>query len=183
MKKLFAILLISVMLLGLAACGSINKTEVSILWSGDGVVRVPNSLINSMERSMYMENIQYKHYGANGDQGAQTAQAKSALEAGCAALAIELVDTSAAQEILDAAKAKNIPVVFFNCQVDPAIVTTYAKAVCIYSDTETISEIQSKQIFDTIVTEKKKIFSFNEDIDRNEDKKITYLGIGDVADK
>jgi len=180
-------MLVAVMLLGLVACGSINETEVSILWSGDGIVRVPNSLINAMERAMYIENIEYKHYGANGDQAVQTAQAKAALDAGCAALAVELLDADAAQEILDAAKTKNVPVVFFNCQVDSAVVATYSKAVCIYSDAETVSEIQGEQIFEAIVTEKKEFFFFNktfvinEDVDRNKDSKISYLGIGDVA--
>ena len=47
------------------SCGSVNKSDVAILWSGDGEVKVPNSLINCMERAMYIENIAYAHYGAN----------------------------------------------------------------------------------------------------------------------
>ncbi len=181
MKKLIAIALIAVMVLGMAACGSVNESEVSILWSGDGIVHVPNSLINAMERAMYIENVDYTHYGANGDQSVQTAQALEALNAGCSALVVELVDSTAAQEIVDAAKAKNVPVVFFNCEVDEAVVSGYEKAACVISDPASIGEVQGTQIFEAIASEKKKVYSFNKDIDRNKDGKVTYLGIGDVA--
>ena len=181
MKKLIAIALIAVMVLGLAACGSVNESEVSILWSGDGIVHVPNSLINAMERAMYIENVDYTHYGANGDQAAQTAQAMEALNAGCSALVVELVDTAAAQEIVDAAKAKNVPVVFFNCDVDEAVVSGYEKAACVVSDPASIGKVQGEQLFKAIASEKKKVYSFNKDIDRNADGKLSYLAIGDVA--
>ncbi len=179
MKKMIAMVLAAILLLSLAACGSINDAEVAILWSGDGQVLVPNSLINSMERAMYIESIAYTHYGANGDQAAQTKQANDALNAGCAALVVELVDPAAAQEIVDAAKAKNIPVVFFNCQVDDAVVASYEKAACVVSDEASVGKVQSEQILNGITEEKKEAHSFT--IDRNEDGKITYLGIGDVS--
>lgn len=181
MKKLIAFVLIAVMVLSMAACGTVNKSEVSILWSGDGVVKVPNSLINSMERAMYIKNISYVHYGAKGDQAAQTKQAETVLNAGCAALVVELVDAAAAQEILDLAKAKDVPVIFFNCDVDPAVVSGYAKAACVISDSESIGTVQGEQIFKAIAAEKKKVYSINEDVDRNSDGKISYLGIGNVA--
>ena len=120
MKKWIAMLLLAAMMLSLAACGKVNDSPVAILWSGDGEVKVPNSLINSMERAMYIENIRYDHYGANGNPDTQIQQAKEALEAGCAALMVELVtdvEDAAAKAIIVAAKAKNVPVVFFNCNV------------------------------------------------------------------
>lgn len=181
MKKLIAFALAAVMLLGLAACGTINKTDVAILWSGDGIVHVPNSLINTMERAMYIENIAYAHYGANGDQAAQTAQAKEALDGGCAALAVELVDAAAAQEILDLAKAKNVPVVFFNCNVDEAIVAGYDKCAVVNTDPETFDTVYAKLLFGNLATEKKDVYSANKAADRNEDGTIVYLAIGDVS--
>ena len=64
MKKIVSLILIALLTLSVfifTGCGAINKSEVSILWSGDGEVKVPNSLINSMERAMYIENIAYAH--------------------------------------------------------------------------------------------------------------------------
>ena len=122
MKKILAFALCFVILLGLGAC-KINKNEVSVLWSGDQNRAVdPNSLINAMDRALHIENIVYKHYAASGDQAKQTQQAQAAVNAGCAALMVELVDPAAAQPIVDMAKAKNIPVVFFGCSVDAAVI-------------------------------------------------------------
>ena len=64
MKKIIALILVALMVISTFAftsCGSVNKADVAILWSGDGEVKVPNSLINCMERAMYIENIAYAH--------------------------------------------------------------------------------------------------------------------------
>ena len=111
MKKVLSLLLVALLILPvicLSGCGAINKTEVSILWSGKGKVEVPNSLINSMERAMYIENIDYKNYGANMDAGKQIEQAKEVLNKGCSVLVVELVSPLSAQEIVNAAKEKNL---------------------------------------------------------------------------
>ena len=82
MKKIISLILVALFALSaitLTAC-SINSTEVSILWSDKGEVLVPDSLINCIERAMYIENISYKHYGANGDHETQLGQAKAAVE-------------------------------------------------------------------------------------------------------
>lgn len=187
MKKWIAIVLIAVMLMGLAACGTINDTEVAILWSGDGVVRVPNSLINTMERAMYIENIAYSHYGANGDQAAQTVQANEALSSGCAALMVELVDAAAAQEILDAAKAKNVPVIFFNCEVEEAVISGYDKCALVNTDLDSLAGVYADLVGASLIKEEKDrsskevTYSLVESADRNEDGSITYLAIGDVS--
>ena len=179
MKKLITILLIAVMVMSFAACGTINESEVSVLWSGDGIVKIPNSLINSMERAMYIENISYKHYGANGDQAAQTKQATEALNNGCAALVVELVDVSAAQSIVDAAKAKDVPVIFINCTVDAAVISSYSKCVMVDTAADSLASVQGKQISAALINEKKG--GYNDGMDRNGDGKITYWGSGDVA--
>ena len=104
MKKFIAFVLIATMLLGLAACGAINETEVSILWSDlsyneDGsIAMVPNSLINAIERAMYIENINYTHYDGNNDQPTQFKQATDALNAGSQ----ETADKPLTVEILSA---------------------------------------------------------------------------------
>ena len=99
MKRILTFTLALTLLLGLAACGAVNETDVYILWSGEGKVLVPNSLINAMDRAMYIENISYQYYGANGDQAKQTAQVQEALNAGAAVLMVEPVDVTAAQSI------------------------------------------------------------------------------------
>lgn len=181
MKKSVSLLLISILVFALfcfTGCGAINKSDVAVLWSGDGVVKVPNSLINSMERAMYIENIAYKHYGANADVEKQLSQAKEAVEGGCAALAVELVSPLIAQGIVDVAKAKDVPVIFFNCVVDESVIKSYNKCVLITSNTDTISEVQGEVIADYVKAN-------YDNLDKNEDGKIsyTYAGFGDIPVK
>lgn len=178
MKKLIAMLLVAVMVMSFAACGTINDTEVSILWSGDGIVHVPNSLINAMERAMYIESISYTHYGANGDQAEQTKQANSALNAGCSVLVVELVDPAAAQEIVDAAKAKSIPVIFMNSAVDAAVLNSYDKCTSVVSDVNSVGSVLGELIVSSM---KKKDKIDIKAYDRNKDGKLSYVAIGDVA--
>ena len=105
MKKLIVILLAAAMLLGLSACGG-SKTTVAVLWSGSETeATMPNSMLNAVERAMYIEKLSYTGFAANGDQAQQTAQAEAAVSEGYAALLVELVDVAAAQAIVDIAKA------------------------------------------------------------------------------
>ena len=176
MKKLLAIVLSLVMVLGLAACGAINETDVAVLWSGDGIVHVPDSLINALERAMYIENISYAHYGANGDQAAQTAKAQELLNGNCAGLVVELVDASAAQTIVDMATAKNVPVVFLNCEVDAAVVKSYAKCVSVNSDDASVTTVLGDKIAESIADAKKYAAA-----DLDGDGVIRYLALGEVS--
>lgn len=175
MKKLIAIVLMLGMLLSLAACGTINSTEVAVLWSGnDTVARIPNSLINAVDRAMYIENIAYTHYAAAGDQATQTTQAEEALNAGCAALMIELVDDSAAQSIVDLAKANNIPVVFFNCTVSEETLASYDKCAAVVTDKATLGTTYGKAIGEYVLENISAV-------DRNNDGVVSYYAEGDVS--
>ena len=189
MKRIVSLILVALLTLSVfcfTGCGAVNDSEVSILWSGNGKVEVPNSLINSMERAMYIKHVEYKHYGANGSLATQLEQAKSALNAGCQVLVVELVSDNiievikskdVAQQIVDAAKEKSVPVIFFNCMVDESVVNSYDKCVSITSDVSTIADVQGELIADYVKANFK-------DIDKNEDNKIsaTFQGINTFAD-
>lgn len=159
MKRIISLILVSLLTLSaffcLAGCGKVNDAEVSILWSGEGVATNPNSLINSMDRAMYIKKVDYKHYGAKGDAELQVQQAKGALEAGCQVLVVELVAgldllQLKAQEIVAAAKAKNVPLIFFNCNVNEVIVNSYDKCFLVKSNEDTIADVQGKLIADYV---------------------------------
>ena len=174
MKRIISLVLVLASLLTLCVfcftgCGAINKSEVSILWSGNDKAEIPGSLIDCMERAMYIENISYKHYGATNNADKQLEQAKTVINAGCQILAIELVEGSThAQEIVDLAKAKSVPVIFFNCDVEETVVNSYNKCVYIKSDVDTVTDIQGLLIADYVKANFK-------DIDHNADNKITIL--------
>ncbi len=180
MKKFVAIMLAVMMVLSLAACGPINETEVSVLWADLADTKLHNSLENSMDKAMYVESINYTYYDANGDQAAQTKQAEEVLNKGCAVLMVNLVDTAAAQDIVDMAKAKSVPVVFFGCEVDAAVVSGYDKCVNVYSDHTTAAAVQAEQINDAVNDKKGENLA---KLDKNSDGKITYVvyGSADVS--
>ena len=195
MKRIISLVLVLVSLLTLSvfcftSCGAVNKSEVSILWSGEGEAKVPDSLINSMERAMYIKNISYKHYGANGDLKLQVEQAKTAVNGGCAVLLVELVQDNviegivaqnAAKDIIDAAKAKNVPVIFFNCDVADQIIESYDKCVLVKADVDTVVEVQAQIIADYVKKNFNKSSIFNKEVkgtDKNKDNKILVLNYG-----
>ena len=170
MKRTVSLVLVALLTLSLfcfTGCGAVNEGEVSILWSGNGKVENPNSLINAMERAMYIKNVEYKHYGANGNWETQVEQAKAALSLGCQVLVVELAGENGAQAIIDAAKEKDVPVVFFNCWLSKSIVESYDKCYLISSDKDSIADVQGKMIADYIKA------NFDE-MDKNEDNKISY---------
>ena len=175
MKKILSLILVSVLLISTlcfaTSCGAINKTEVSILWKGEGEATVPGSLIDCMERAMYIENIEYKHYGANNDSEKQIDQAEAAIANGCAVLIVELVNSNNAQQIVDAAQVKDIPVIFFNCNVDENVIKSYNKCVLVTDDKTSIAEVQGTLIADYLKANYK-------DLDKNEDLKISFCAIG-----
>ena len=184
MKRIISLILVSLLTLSaffcFAGCGKVNDAEVSILWSGEGVATNPNSLINSMERAMYIKKVDYKHYGANGDAELQVQQAKAALEAGCQVLVVELVQNNRellqfkAQEIIAAAKAKNVPLIFFNCDVNEVIVNSYDKCFLVKSNQDTIADVQGKLIADYVKANFVKL-------DKNKDGTISAICILDLT--
>ena len=172
MKKLIAVILVLVTVLSLCAC-SVNKSEVSVLWAGnDDHAVVPDSLINAMDRAMYIEKIDYKHYAAGGDQAKQTQQAESCLANGCSALVVELVDPAAAQTIVDMAKAKNVPVIFFSTAVDAAVVSSYAKCAAVVTNEATVDEQYTQMVLDYVLAN---------DLDLDEDGKVSCVIVGEIA--
>ena len=190
MKRIISLILVTILsvsaLFCLAGCGKVNDAEVSIIWSegdwknGEGKATIPNSLINSMDRAMYIKKVDYKHYGANGNAETQVELAKKAIENGCQVLVVEMIlditdlFQAKAQEIVNAAKAENVPLIFFNCTVADSIVNSYDKCYIVKSDIENVADIQGKLIADYVKSNFKKL-------DKNTDGVLSYIGTGVIS--
>ena len=180
MKKWIAITLVIVMAISLAACGPINKNEVAIIWFINDTAVSPNDAINSMERAMYIENIAYKHYGAEGSASVQLEMAQYALAADCDALAVEIVDNSVVEDLINAAKEYDVPLILFNYAVDEELVASYDKCYNIAHDANTRYGIQAQQVADgkgATGNSDKSLHPY----DRDGDGKVTYIGIGNMS--
>ena len=172
MKKILAIILAAVLALGLTACGGQGGSsdgEVSVFYYTYSDTYI-SSVRTAMDKLLGDAGLKFQNYDANGNQTTQTEQVTTAIAKGSRALIVNVVDTGsndAAQNIVDLAKAKNIPVIFFNRSVDESVVTSYEKCVFVGTDYEMAGHMQGEMIGNYVVEH------FDE-MDLNGDGKISY---------
>ena len=161
MKKLLALLLAVLMVASFAACSSgggsgdkgSTKGEISVFYYtfSDAYISTVRS---SMDKILSDSGYTYNDYDANGNQTTQTEQVQTALAKGSSLLIVNVVDTGsndAAQNIINLAKAKNVPVIFFNRSVEQSVIESYDKCVFVGTDYEMAGHMQGKMIGDYLV--------------------------------
>ena len=197
MKKILALLLALCMVFALAACGSSEAStpaaegsaaapaegdaaaaggEVSIFYYTFGDTYL-SSVRAAMQSALDAAGVKYTEYDSNNSQTTQTEQIDTAIAKGATMLVVNLVDPGsedAATNIINKAKEKDIPVIFFNRAVSTAedggeaVVTAYDKAAFVGTDYEMAGHMQGQMIGDYLVA--------NYDaVDLNGDGKISYV--------
>lgn len=173
-KKLLALSLALVLVLGLAACGSTGGSstggEVSVFYYTYSDTYI-SSVRSAMDKLLTDAGIKYQNYDANGNQTTQTEQITTAIAKGSKALIVNVVDTGsddAAKNIVNLAKAQNIPVIFFNRSVSESVVTSYDKCVFVGTDYEMAGHMQGEMVGKYLVENFDKV-------DLNGDGKISYV--------
>jgi methyl-galactoside transport system substrate-binding protein len=102
------------------------------------------------------------------DQAKQIEQVDTLIAKGAKSLAINLVDPKAAQTIIDKAKAKDIPVIFFNKEPDESVLSGYDKAYYVGTTSSESGVLQGQLIA--------KAWEANKDKwDKNHDGKLQYV--------
>ncbi len=174
MKKLMAVILTLAFALGLTACGggsgSSTNGEVSVFYYTYSDTYI-SSVRSAMDKLLTDAGLKYQNYDANGNQTTQTEQVTTALAKGSKLLIVNVVDTGsndAAQNIIDQAKAKDVPVIFFNRSVEESVVTSYDKCVFVGTDYEMAGHMQGEMIGKYLVENYDKL-------DLNGDGKISYV--------
>lgn len=175
MKKLMAVILTIALALGLTACGggsgeSSSKGEVSVFYYTYSDTYI-SSVRSAMDKLLTDAGLKYQNYDANGNQTTQTEQVTTALAKGSKLLVVNVVDTGsndAAQNIINLAKANNVPVIFFNRSVEESVVTSYDKCVFVGTDYEMAGHMQGEMIGKYLVDNYNKL-------DLNGDGKISYV--------
>ncbi len=176
MKKLLAAAMAVMMTAGLAACGGKDSAkgtdagEVSVFYYTYSDTYI-SSVRSSMDKLLTEKGVKFQNYDANGNQTTQTEQVTTALAKGSKLLVINVVDTGsndAAQNIINQAKEKNVPVIFFNRSVEESVVSSYDKCVFVGTDYEMAGHMQGEMIG--------KYLTDNFDaVDLNGDGKISYV--------
>ncbi|ERI94589.1 D-galactose-binding periplasmic protein [Clostridiales bacterium oral taxon 876 str. F0540] len=102
------------------------------------------------------------------DQAKQLDQIDTMISKGAKSLAINLVDPKAAGNVIEKAKAKNLPVVFFNKEPEASALASYDKAWYVGTKSEESGILQGQLIVDQWNKNKDKW-------DLNHDGKIQYV--------
>lgn len=179
-KKLLAIILAVAMMATFAACGAksddgdkgnaATKGEVAVFYYTFTDTYI-SSVRTAMDKILKDAGLTFNDYDGNGNQTTQTEQVQTAISKGATMLIVNVVDTGsndAAQNIVNLAKEKNIPVVFFNRSVDESVVSSYDKCVFIGTDYEQAGHMQGKMIGEYLLANYDKV-------DLNGDGKISYV--------
>jgi methyl-galactoside transport system substrate-binding protein len=176
MKKALTLIMVLALVLGLASCKNSNNSstgsngEVSVFYYTYSDTYI-SSVRSEMDSLLSGAGYTYQNYDANGSQTTQTEQVTTAIAKGSKLLIVNVVDTGsddAAQNIVDLAKAKDIPVIFFNRSVSESIVSSYDKCVFVGTDYEEAGHMQGELIGEYV----KDNFS---KLDLNGDGKISYV--------
>ena len=185
MKKVLALILAMVIVLGLCACGSnggssSGKTKISVFWYDESDVYL-SSVRTALNKELDALGVEYDNQYAANDQSKQTDQIKTAIAGGSNLLIVNQVTSGAsdtAQDILKA--AGSIPVIFFNRAIgtdgsELPVLQNNPTACFIGTDAPEAGHMQGKMIGEYLL-------AHYDDVDVNGDGVITYAMMkGDEA--
>ena len=187
MKKILALVLALVMSLSLMACGdsssdtatddgaagdtgTASELKVGVFYYTYSDVYI-TSVRTALDAQLTSLGVAYQDYDGNNTQPTQLDQVNTAIADGYNLLIVNIVETSspdAAQNVVDAAKAADIPVIFFNREVSDDVVNSYEKCAFVGTDAAEAGHLQGQMIAEFL--------SENYDaVDLNGDGKISYV--------
>lgn len=171
MKKLIVTLVLAfVSVFALASCGGESGDDVAVLYYNyaDNYISTVRA---ALDKNLDDNEVTYTDYDGNNNQGTQTDQTNTALSNGAKLLIVNIVDTAsadAAQDIVNACKAKDVPVIFFNREVSNAAIDSYDKAAFVGTNAIEAGYLQGDMIGDYLIANWDKV-------DINKDGKISYV--------
>lgn len=177
MKKFLSILLSVAVVFTLCSCQNTktngNKSEngeISVFYYTYSDTYI-SSVRSELDAKLKTLGVKYQNYDANGNQTTQTEQITTALAKNTSMLVVNVVDTGsadAAQNIINKAKEKDVPVIFFNRSVEQSVIESYDKCVFVGTDYEMAGHLQGEMIGKYITENYDKV-------DINKDGKISYV--------
>lgn len=192
MKKKLALLLSAILAVSmLASCGgsSAGSTASTGSTTGSSVAQSASELQvdvfyydfsdvyistvrTAMDEQLKVMGIEPKNWDAAGSQPTQTDQVKTAITAGSDLLIVNIVETSTsdpAKDIVDAAKAADIPVIFFNREVaDNDVINSYEKCAFVGTNAPDAGHMQGEMIGEYLLAN-------YDTVDLNGDGSISYV--------
>ena len=129
------------------------------------------SVRSELDAQLDALGVTYTDYDGNNTQSTQLDQVNTAITNGANLLIVNIVETSshdAAQNVVNAAQEKDIPVIFFNREVSDDVVNSYDKCAFVGTDAAEAGHLQGEMIADYLIE--------NYDaVDLNGDGRISYV--------
>ena len=172
MKKILALVLALVMVLGMVACGGPKEPKISVFWYDEADVYL-SSVRTALNAELDKLGVKYDNQFAANDQAKQLDQIKTAIAGGSNLLIVNVVTSGSpdvAKEIL--AAAGDNPVLFFNRAIgtdgsDVPVLADAATACFIGTDAPEAGHMQGKMVGDYLVAN-------YDTVDLNGDGTISY---------
>jgi len=175
MKKWLSLLLSAMMLLGLcsfaSAQGAIQIDAFFCNYSDTYLGSVRAAMEEILKASP--EKFTYNFYDGAENQAKQMEQIETALTRGTDLLIVNIVTTGseeAAMNIVNAAKDKEVPIIFFNREVSDAVVNSYDLCAFVGTDADEAGYMEGEAIASFLLTG-----GNLEKYDLDGDKEIKYL--------
>ena len=172
------------LLFNLCACGNAGekkakkkiKIGVTLYDSYDtfltGYMRAFDKEVAEKRAEGYEVNV--LQYNAAGSQAMQNEQVEEMLQNSCDVLCVNLVDRTAPSEIIDMAKKKDVPVIFFNRELVEEDLNQWNKLYYVGADAKQSGILQGELVAED-VKEVEKEGQLPPELDRNGDGKLQYL--------
>ena len=177
MKKIIALLLALVMVLGMAACGSDGGADkgamkVSVMWY-DYSDAYMGTVRKALDEKLTALGVEFDNQDGKNDQTTQIDQVRTAVAGGAQLIVVNQVnsgDPGTAEEIINI--AGNVPVIFMNRAIgkdgtDIEVLNKYATSVFVGTDAPVAGHMQGKMIGEYLL-------EHYDDVDVNKDGKISY---------
>ena len=176
MKKLFAILAVVAMVLGLSACSNepagpkTVKVGIAIYKFDDTFMTNYRTEMKAYFETKNTDDVKYEVEVTDGknDQVTQTEQIDTFIAQDYDVLIINLVDLTAASAIIAKVKAADIPTVFINRQPSDADMASWDKITYVGAKAEDSGTFQGEIIVDLWKKADSKV-------DKNKDNKLQYV--------
>lgn len=172
------------LLFNLCACGNAGekkakkkiKIGVTLYDSYDtfltGYMRAFDKEVAEKRAEGYEVNV--LQYNAAGSQAMQNEQVEEMLQNSCDVLCVNLVDRTAPSEIIDMAKKKDVPVIFFNRELVEEDLNQWNKLYYVGADAKQSGILQGELVAED-VKEAENEGQLPPELDRNGDGKLQYL--------
>ena len=175
-KKIAAGMLCCMCILGVNGCGQADSDNSQNVYVGvtyyDQSDIFLNELLDCFKKEIQdleseEKKISVTIQGAGGSQRTQDDQVKELIDGGCNVLCVNLVDRTDPSEIIDLAREKQVPIIFFNREPVWEDMAQWEQLYYVGAKAEESGTMQGEMAAEAIKA--------NPQVDRNKDGKIQYV--------